>query len=261
MTMPNIPSELFTTFNDVTYFDEPHKYYLNDKPLTSVTTLIHRYVEEFDEEYWSEKKGKEFGIPQDEIKHAWTFINERATTKGSAIHDYAENRFLNKVFPYPKNDIIKKFGYDPVKYEYDLTKIMVDNFIKATKGKLIPIRTEMIIYDKDNMIGGMLDLLVWNIKEQEFQIWDYKTNKEFEFESDRNLDGKLFLLQDSDLEKYSIQLSAYKYIIEKNTGIKLGKSYLVWFSYKNNDYEIIEAKNREYYVKEIFEDNKVYSLI
>ena len=41
--------ELFTAFNDVTYFDEPHKYYVDDKELISVTTLIHRYQEDFDE--------------------------------------------------------------------------------------------------------------------------------------------------------------------------------------------------------------------
>lgn len=257
MQIPNIPPDLFTKFNEVKYYDEPHKYYLNDKQLTSVTTLIHKYENEFNEEYWSDIKSKEFNISQNEIKYAWKFINEKATIKGSIIHDYAENIFLNKIFPYPKLYIENKFGYDPIYEDYKKTKGYVDNFYRICKNKLIPIKTEFIVYDKQYLVGGMVDILFWNIKESEFQIWDYKTNKNFSFESKNgeNLTGKLFLLEDCDLEKYSLQLSAYKYIIEKNTSLKLGKSYLVWFSSSNDDFKIIETKNREYYIKEIFKDN------
>ena len=45
----------------------------------------------------------------------------------------------------------------------------------------------------------------------------------------------LSTLTDSDLEMYSLQLEAYKYIIEKNTSIKLGKSFLIWVSHNNDN--------------------------
>lgn len=253
MIMPDVPSDLFTKFNDITYYDEPHKYYYKGKQFTSVTTLIHKFEEGFDEEYWSEIKGNEYGLSAQTIKFLWKFINEKATTKGSVIHDYAENRFLNKVFPYPKDMIENKFRYDAVIREYEKTKKYVDEFFEKTKGKLIPIKTELIVYDTEHGIAGMVDLLVWNVKAQEFQIWDYKTNKDFTFESDRRLSGVLSTLMDCDLEKYSLQLSTYKFIIEKNTNVKIGKCYLVWFSHRNSSYKIIEAKNREYYVKQMFE--------
>ena len=70
----------------------------------------------------------------------------------------------------------------------------------------------------------------------------------------RHFHDKLFMLEDSDLEIYSLQLAMYKLIIEKNTGIKLGKSYVVWFSHNNDNYEIIETKDREYYAKMIMAD-------
>ena len=47
--IPTIPNNLFTAFNDVTFYDEPHKYYLDGKELISVTTLIGKYKEEFNE--------------------------------------------------------------------------------------------------------------------------------------------------------------------------------------------------------------------
>ncbi len=251
----DIPDKLFTSFNDVTYHDEPHKYYVGGKELISVTTIIHRYQEEFNEKYWSEVKANEYGLTPKEVVRAWKFINKKGTMKGSAIHDYAENLFLNKVFPYPKELILNEFGFDPILEEYEITKKHVNRFHSDVKGRLIPIRTEMIVYDPESLIGGMLDILFYNVKTGEFQIWDWKTNKKFDVVmKSRHFEGKLYMLEDSDLEIYSIQLATYKLIIEKVTGIKLGKSYVVWFSHNNDNYEIIETKDREYYAKMIMED-------
>ena len=244
-----IPHQLFTAFNDVTFYDEPHKYYVDGKELVSVTTLIHKYQEEFNEEYWSDYKGSQFGIEPREILRAWKYINKKGTIKGSAIHDYAENLFQNKKYEYPKQLILNEFGFDPVINEYNTTKKYVDEFYKKVQGKLIPIRTEFIIFDRKLLLGGMLDILFWNMKAQEFQIWDWKTNKDFTYEmKGRHLLDDLYLLEDCDLELYSLQLEMYKQIIERNTPIKLGKSYIVWFSHNNDEHKVIEAKNRQHYV-------------
>lgn len=249
-----IPHQLFTAFNDVTFHDEPHKYYVDGKELISVTTIIGKYHSDFNEDYWSNYKANEYNISQREVLRAWEFINKKGTMKGSAIHDYAERLFQNKVFPYPKQLIYNEFGFDPIKIEYDITKKHVDNFYSDVQGKLIPIRTEFVVFDRESLIGGMLDMLFYNVKKKEFQIYDWKTNKEFTTEmKSRHLTGDLYMIEESDLEIYSLQLEMYKQIIEKNTGIKLGKSYIVWFSHNNDNYKIIETKNREYYVKKIID--------
>jgi len=269
--MIEIPDKLFTTFNDVTYHDEPHKYYVDGKELISVTTIIHRYQEDFQEDYWSKYKAEEYTLTQREVLRAWEFINKKGTMKGSAIHDYAESLFLNKVFPYPKELIYDEFGFDPVKKEYEITQKLVEKFYDDTQGKLIPIRTEMIVYDKESLIGGMLDMLFYNVKKKEFQIWDNKTNKKFteklidengiKTKNKNTVDGRTDRLSgilsgfyDNDMEMYSLQLAMYKYIIEKNTGIKLGDSYIVWFSHNNDSYEIMKTRNKEFYVKMIMAD-------
>jgi hypothetical protein len=255
-----IPPELFTTFNDVTFFDEPHKYYVDGKELISVTTIIHKYQEEFNEEYWSNYKSEQFSISQKEILRAWEFINKKGTIKGSAIHDYAENLFQNKKYEYPKQLILNEFGFDPVINEYEKTKGHVDKFYNDSHGKLIPIRTEFVVYDRESLIAGMLDMLFWNVKMKEFQIWDWKSNKDFTHEmKSRHLSGDLFMLEDCDLELYSLQLDLYKKIIEKNIPIKLGKSYIVWFSHNNPTYQVIETKDRSYYA-EIIMANRILEL-
>jgi len=92
-------------------------------------------------------------------------------------------------------------------------------------------------------------MLFWNVRMKEFQIWDWKTNKDFTFEmKSRYLLNDLCTLEDCDMEIYSLQLELYKYIIEKIIGIKLGKSYIVWFSHNNDSYQIIETLDRKYYI-------------
>jgi len=247
-----IPSKLFSSFNDITFYDEPHKYYIDNKQLISVTTLLHKYEEEFDEDYWAEYKANQYGLTPKEVKFAWRFINKKGTIKGSAIHDYAENKFQNKEFTYPKQLILNEFGFDPVWNEYQITKKHVDKFYNDVQGKLIPIRTEFVVYDKESLIAGMLDILFYNVKTKEFQIWDWKTNKKFSKENnERHFLNELYTIENCDLEIYSLQLEMYKQIIEKNTGIKLGKSYIVWFSHNNESYEIIETKDRSYHINNI----------
>ena len=255
-----IPYQLFTSFNDLKYFDEPHKYYVDGNELISVTTLIHKYQDDFDEDYWAQYKANEFGLTKQEILRAWKFINNKGTMKGSIIHDYAENLFLNKIFKYPEEEIINYFGFDPIREEYEITKNHVDNFHKDSVNKLIPIKTELVIYDKESMIAGMMDMLFYNIKAKEFQIWDWKTNKDLTFEMpNRYLKNELYLLQDCDLEIYSLQLEMYKQIIQRNTDVKIGSSYLVWFSHNNPTYKIIKTNDREIYVNQIIE-NRINSL-
>lgn len=251
-----IPKELFTSFNDVTFYEEPHKYFIDKKIYISVTTLIHEYVEPFQENYWSQIKANQYGLTQTQVKRAWKFINKKGTMKGTMIHDYSENLINCKKFSYPKKEVIKKFGFDPILPEYEYTKKLVDKFHADIKGKLIPISTEQIVYDKKVKIAGMFDILYWNIRAQEFQIWDNKTNKKLtkKGEGERNLLNKLSLLEETDLEIYSLQLEMYKQIIQRNTSIKLGKSYIVWFSHNNDEYKIIPINDRKYYIDIMFEE-------
>lgn len=251
----SVSSELYDTFHDVVYHDEPHKYYLGKQELISVTTLIGKYKNKFNTHYWSDYKADEFDIPQESVIEAWEFINRKGTMKGSIIHDYGENLLLNKVFKYPKNDIIAEFGFDPIWKEYVITKNHVDRFVKHSKGRLVPIKTEMIVYDKESLIGGMFDILFYNKKAGEFQIWDWKTNKEFAAENpNEHMTGELCTLEASDLEIYSLQLEMYKQIIQRNTNIKLGQSYIVWVSHRNDNYEIIPTKDRKYFIDLIIQE-------
>lgn len=248
--MINIPFELFSTFNNIKFDDPSHSYYLNERKLTSVTTLIHKYTSHFDEEYWAPVKATEYDITSDNVKYAWTFLNELSTFKGSALHNFIENYYFNKLYSYPKDLIIDNFGYDPIYQDYELIKKQFLNFYKDSFGKLTAIRPEFIVYDEEYQVSGMVDMLFYNKKSNILEIWDWKTNKKLNKENSfQKMNGIFSDMDDCEFNIYSLQLNTYKYIIEKNTGVKLGDCYIVWFFSGNSNYTILKIPDIQDKVK------------
>jgi hypothetical protein len=243
-------------FNNIKYYDEPHTYYIGDKKMTSATQLISKFKQKFDSEYWSQKKADERGITKEEILKEWKDKSEYSCEKGTLFHEYAENYLNNKVFPYPTERVVRILGNNDVKEDYDKLLVLFDKFYEESYGKLIPIKSEVIVGDEELGICGMVDQLFWNSKSEELQIWDWKTNKEIK-RSNRWQQFKepLSHLDVCEFNTYSLQLSLYRYIIEKNTNLNLGDSYIVWFNEKNDNYEPIKCRD---YRKEIGDMLKEY---
>lgn len=266
----NIMKEL-AVFNSITYYDEPHKYYIDEEQMISTTTLLHKYKREFKTDLIAPKSGKKWQDAYEGsitfspafVKDVWSWLNLHAVTEGSTLHDYLENKFNNKVFPYPKQKIIDIFGYDAIKETYPTLKEYADNFYKDTLGKLIPIRAELVMGDPELKLCGMADMLFWNEKEQQYQIWDWKTNTKLNKSSKygQSLTGILSHLSDCELTLYSLQLSTYRFIVEKNTSIKLGDSYIVWFNEENSNYEVIKCHDFRKEIKEVIRDYNKNPLI
>ena len=131
------------------------------------------------------------------------------------------------------------------------------NFYKTAveSGKLIPVRSELVVGDAELNLTGMIDQLFWNVKEQCLQIWDWKTNTKLNMISKfgNKMVGILYYLDDCEFTTYSIQLNVYKKIIERNTNLRLGDSYLVWFNEENPDYQIIKCEDYGQVVDDMFQ--------
>ena len=247
--MSQIPLLLLDCFNDIIYWDEPHIYKLNDKKFTSTTTLIHHFYSEFDVDKWSTKKALEYGLTPQQVIDAWDYLAYYAQVKGTVAHNYAENLMNRKVFPYPMDFILKCFGYDAIKEDFLKIKGHIDNFYNDTLGKLVPLKTEFVVYDRDYGLSGMVDLLVYNKKTEKIEIWDYKTSRAISKENKyQNMHDPISHLQDCEFTHYSLQLGVYKHIIEKNTGIEVGNCYLVWINECLDNYKIIKCDNMNYEV-------------
>ena len=117
-------------------------------------------------------------------------------------------------------------------------------FHQDTLNRLFPIQLEYTV-GIEEVIAGNVDMLCWNQKAQEFQIWDYKNLKNMTITNNFGQKGKgsFNKLPDCHLVKYSIQLNIYKAIIQRQLGIQIGKCYLVHFNSlkQGNDFDIYEC--------------------
>lgn len=285
-----------SVFNDIKYYDEPHKYFINGEKTISCTGFIHKFESDFEEQVnktdkWAEKQdhfydaksmadryahkqnyypkeGDPYNRPdyskpkpvsewitEEMVKKDWKYKNNHATYEGSTLHDYIENYISNKIFPEPEvsSDGIK-FG--EIKETYGVMKNHFHNFYNDTiaKNKLIPVKSELVVGDKELMLCGMIDQIFWNEKQQCLQIWDWKTNTELHMNSKFNNKMKYCLsdLDECEFNVYSLQLNIYKKIIERNTNLKFGSSHIVWFNENNPNYVLINCADYGDHVDNMF---------
>jgi hypothetical protein len=50
-------------------------------------------------------------------------------------------------------------------------------------------------------------------------------------------------LDECEFNTYSLQLNLYKYIIEKNTNLKIGDTYFVWLFEGNDNYQVFKCQD------------------
>jgi len=229
---------------DYINFDEPtHTYsYVNQNKAKTTfkisgTGWVHKYVKPFKKDFWSKKKADEAGVSQQDILDNWKSIADIANKKGTLHHLYMEYLLNGETMAYD-NEHLKKMG---------------DEFYRDYKRGYISIANELVMADLDANIAGMCDNLSLG-KDGKLYIFDHKTNKELKFE---NKWGKMLKpfdkYPDANFYHYSLQLSLYKYIIEKNTNLKIAGMKLSYFSSTKDKYEVHDCVDLSKQIKEILE--------
>lgn len=198
------------------HFDESaHKYSVDGEEYKSVTTLVSECFEKFDADYWAIRKAPTLGMSPSEVKSMWEKKGEEARMLGTQLHDKIERYYLG--LPNTSDETYQLF----------------EKF--AEYYKLTPYRTEWAIYDEDSKIAGTLDFL--NYKDGVFTIFDWKRSNNIlrcgaPEKSSRW--GKRALepithIPDTTYWHYALQVSIYRYILEKNYGIVVSDSKLAVF--------------------------------
>jgi hypothetical protein len=274
-------------FSNFLYDDFDHSYThdITKEKLTSVTQFIGKLKPPFDSEYWScykafQKAGykpylsdggfsvnKQLIIPgvtnldkynikevQEEILKEWKTLNEDGTDRGSFLHNLMED-LDNR--DYTKYKEVITTSEDP--YYIQLSHLAY-KFKQETKEFLYPILKEFTVGDLDYGIAGKLDRIYYNENSGEYEVWDFKTDKKLKY-SNKYQKIALFNLDDCEFDKYSLQTSLYKHLIEKNTGIKLGVSYVVHFDKLQNLYNIIECIDYTQLIKNTLDGSHISTLI
>lgn len=234
---------------NVAFNDESHTYWnVNDnKKYVSVTTLISKYEQEYDKEFWSAYKALEkliskdswaiekksllnskkfnkeiletydiseldFNKTQQDILDAWEEENRKSKERGTRIHSEIENSFYDN----PKDISLQKFGLGG-KFECkkDYSELDLE----------YGVYPEYLIYRESDdgilRIAGQVDLIVK--QGNEITIIDHKTNKKINqksgFDSATKSSSKMKFplnnLMDCNFYHYTLQLSTYAWMLQK----------------------------------------------
>lgn len=227
---------------------------LNGKKYESATTFIGKFFEKFDMNKMSIKcsegdsplyKGRD----PEEIKAEWKANGDRSRNEGLNVHLYAEGvscGWAEKDLPKPISERCEKLFKQVDLAITDLNKYY--EFVAA----------EMILFSPELGKAGMLDDLRYSRKSNELVIFDWKQNAEI------TIDNKyqkgcypIEYLEETAITKYSLQLSLYDYLIERENyfpGIKGVKRGLIHLS--ENKYEIIPLECHKFQIKEMLESEK-----
>ena len=234
---------------NVAFENESHTYWNveDNKQYISVTTLIHRYTQEFDKNFWSaykalekllpkeswaiEKKSLlntkkfnkeilniyniselEFNKAQQGILDAWDEENRKSCERGTKIHSDIENSFYN----HPKDISLQKFGLGG-KFECKKDYSELDLEYGVYPEYLISIESK----DKVLRLAGQIDLIIK--QGNEITVVDHKSNKKIDLKSGFDTNTKssakmkypLNNLMDCNYYHYSLQLSTYAWMLQK----------------------------------------------
>lgn len=238
-------------FEKVKFITEDHSYLINNSKAVSVTSILKKLVKAFDSDYWALVKSKDMGITPEELKSKWEFSAKLSQIKGTVTHSILESKLAGTEFIYPEELILNHFGYDPVQDLVQNMLPLIDKFTKDIDGKMVAIASELVVGDFDYMVGGTIDQIFYNHKSGKLEIWDWKTNKQIKTNSRYFHLPPIDHIADTELDHYSLQLSFYRLILEKNTNLEFGDNYIVWFNENNSDYQIFRTKDYRSEIKTI----------
>jgi len=199
----------------IKFYPEPHIYTIDNTPAPSASTIIAKFFPEFDSVYWANRKAPELGMTPDEVELMWRTKGEAAAKDGTFLHEQIENFYLEQ--------------------EYEKTEEfhLFENFVKENN-HIKPYRTEWRIFDEHHHIAGTIDLISKN--GNGYEMYDWKRSKKvvnsYNGEPIKNNQwqkgvGQLADIDDTSYNRYCLQQSLYKYILEKNYGLTVSKMFLI----------------------------------
>lgn len=207
-----------TNFAEIIFNPTTHSYTYHGAPLTSVSKTIAQLKPAFDREGIAAKKAAQRGCTVADVLAEWDMASRVAMARGTRVHEWIAqslrgelpvqtDMFLALNQRLPEMDAFNKF------------------WVERPGAGIPAIEVEWVIGDSDLGIGGTVDCVIAN--GDTLHILDWKTGK---FSTENRFQKCLMPfndLDDCEYVNYSLQLSLYRLIVERNTDYKLGAGYIV----------------------------------
>ena len=200
----------------ITLEKDTHKYILSSSPSTkfvSVTKIVEKFFQKFDSNKIAEKLINNH--PKYSNYTIESLINEwdQKARHGTEVHDQIEKWIKFGTIPYEKKAIHGKNWLEKYKSNSDFK-----------------VFSEIIIYSIDLSIAGTIDVIAEDKKTGLIDIIDWKTSKKIDFNSYQGKMGNHPItnnIMDCNFFHYSLQLSLYRYILERYYGLNIRNQMIV----------------------------------
>ena len=189
-------------------FDEAtHTYKVRGITLQSVTNIVENCFPKFDAQLHAKTTAAKMGITEKEVIAMWERKGIESRELGTTMHQKIESYYQGK--DSREDDAFRLF------------KMFTD------KVRLEPYRTEWAVYDTEYNIAGTIDFV--DYQDGKYTIYDWKRSDKI---IANGMPVKVSMSQEKGLYPlehlencayyhYALQLSLYKFILEKNYDIKV----------------------------------------
>ena len=236
----------------VSYDDDTHVYYYQNRTLSPTTSTISKFFPKFDSKGISEnlaKKelGSQLAANFDYVLKTAKKIRKKWSEKadlGTIVHRYGEFVLNSGQVPFKDIKSLKSMKSYANLGKHTLSNYLksIDKFLKDQPQVLQNfLYSELIVWNRKFSIAGQVDFITYNFADDSIDLWDWKTSKTI---TDENVCfnsygfGALSKLPATNFYKYTLQLSIYKQILElagfKVNGLKI-------LHLKEKDYKIIDV--------------------
>ena len=274
--VPNEPEEvteirnkILDEFKDLKFEEGPHKYYIGEKELPSVSQVTHEFLVPFEGDIVAERYAEKNGMTKEYWLDQWKFNNLKATTTGTLVHAYGEslgwlrNGHPEKITEDNKCKYIseKNWLIPTRKKEEAILK-----FYDELNENLHFVLAETKVYTGKNKkltnlkqdYAGTFDLLFYykdptNDEKNGLCIFDFKTNADIYKDYNRNNNIMMYApfsdMYSEPFGAYTLQLSAYQLPLE-DIGMKVIARRLIWLK-EDGTYELIPVKDVTNQLREV----------
>lgn len=214
----------------IDFLPEEHIYtYRGQERLLPVSSLIGYFFDEFDALSQAEMRHERQGIPVAESLNQWSRIGKMASEVGTFVHLQTENYFQRGFF---ETSYSFEFNGTTELISVERERQHFLNFIHDYA--ITPYRQEWPVYDADMNVAGTIDMIC---REDDgmFTIYDWKRSSKVVDKDGRpiviSFGGRMghygLGLPDTAYYHYCLQQNLYRYMLEKNYGIRVKAMNLV----------------------------------
>lgn len=241
----------------ISFEESSHTYnVLGVGEMMPVSSVIAMFFNPFDAEQASIKKCYGNLVAAAKLREEWEARGAFASQAGTYLHKQIENYLNKKGEPHQLLCDVEYNGkYLHLNNRVDISKEW--SYFKAFDSATTyqPFRTEWCVFDKETRMAGTIDLLCTR-NDGTYEIYDWKRSSKID-PSENNawsfgIKG-LEHMPDTAYSHYCLQQNLYRYMLEKNYGIRISRMNLVVLHPNFASYKVVPIPIMENEVRTIID--------